>query len=81
MQQMKQRVIRREADGHWRIQTKDFEAVSEEEQRKLRDYFSEIRLSFHEIGGEGRIDGSMEWSDVDERMKHFYDGWAEFTPF
>jgi len=47
----------------------------------LKEYFDEIRLNYHVVDGDLMIDGSVDWKVIDEVMRHFYDGWAEFTPF
>ena len=78
---MEGRVIRKGDSGHWEIRTTDFEVTPERERNELKEHLDEIRMSYHIVDGDVLIDGGLAWSDVDERMKHFYDGWAEFTPF
>ena len=78
---MEDRIINKGKDRHWKIRTVDFTLVPEEERENLKDYFDEIRLNYHVINGDVQIDGSIKWEVIDELMKHFYDGWAEFTPF
>ena len=78
---MKKRVIRKDDSGHWRIWTGDFQTTPEKERNELREYLDEIRFNYHISDGDILLDGSIDWTTIDERMKHFYDGWAEFTPF
>jgi hypothetical protein len=77
---MKQRIIKKDSTGHWRISTDQLEVIPENERNELIEYFREIRFNHHKAGNEVRIDGSTKWSDIDERMSDFYDGWAKYTP-
>lgn len=78
---MKQRVIRKGDGVHWRITTQEFEPTPEEERTQLKEYFDGLDLNYHVVDGDVVIDGSLDWQAVDEVMGHFYEGWAEFTPF
>lgn len=78
---MKERVIRKGDDVHWHIWTGDFKTTPETERKELKEYFDEIQMNYHLVDGDILIDGSVDWTTIDERMSHFYDGWAVFTPF
>jgi hypothetical protein len=76
---MKIRVVRLE-DGYWRIRSAKRD-IGADEQRRLIEYFAEIRLPCKIIGGRIRVPDSVPWSDISERLEHFYDGNADVLPF
>ena len=76
---MKTRVVRVE-DGYWRIRSGKRE-LRAEEQQALVDYFREIRFPHRVVGGRVHVPESVPWSDIYERLQHFYDGRAEVLTF
>lgn len=76
---MNYRVVRI-IDGYWRIQSSEGE-IDHEEVARLKVYLDEIRYPY-ELDQHGiAIHGSMLWTEVEERLVHFYDGIAVVVPF
>jgi len=78
---MRNRVIKKGDSGHWEIRTATFEVTPQDERNKLKEFFDEIRMNYRLAHGDILIDGTLAWSDFDDHMLHFYDDWAQFTPF
>jgi hypothetical protein len=76
---MKMRIVRVE-DGYWRIRSERRE-IRAKEQSELIDYFNEIRFPYRVIAGRLCVPESVPWSDIYERLQHFYDGRAQVFPF
>lgn len=79
MKKLPNRIVRLE-DGCWRIRPDDGE-LDGAEQEELRAYLDEIRLPYRIEHARLCIPGSISWEELDERLRHFYDGRAEVYPF
>ena len=76
---MEDRIVRI-VDGYWRITTPETE-ISAEEAARLRSYLDEIQYPY-EVDQYGiAIHGSILWTEIQERLHHFYDGVADVIPF
>ena len=76
---MEDRIVRI-LDGYWRIETPEGK-ISLKEMSELRSYLDEIRYPY-EFDKDGiAVHGSILWSEIEERLLHFYDGVANVIPF
>ena len=75
------RVVRKAGSGNWQVRTGTGEYLPLEEKENLKEYLNEIQLNYHEVDMQIQIDGGIDWNSVEERLRHFYAGIAEVTPF
>ncbi|MFZ0431040.1 MAG: hypothetical protein WAO20_23200 [Acidobacteriota bacterium] len=61
--------------GYWRIRTERGDLDADEVQ-ELWDYFNEIRFPYRFVHRKLCILEGPSKTDIQERLEHYYDGWA-----